>query len=100
MIHRLLDWRNPLGAVTYECFKYICTMEKNMLEAASDNGGFSTVQSKPTLPTGAGVISSKNKSKGVFTTFDQSDPDSDNEISTGVHVAAGHSDWIKHGSHH
>ena len=71
-----------------------------MLEAARDNGGFITVQSNPTLPTSAGVTSLKNKSKGVFTTFNQSDPDSDDEISTGVHVGAAHSDWIKPGSHH
>ena len=51
------------------------------------------------LPTGGGVTSSKNKTKGVFTTFDQSDPESDNKVSTGVHVAAGHSYWIKPGSH-
>ena len=37
MTRRRLDWRNPLGPDTYECFRYICTMEKNMLEAASDN---------------------------------------------------------------
>ena len=24
---RQLDWRNPLGAETYECFRYIFTME-------------------------------------------------------------------------
>ena len=30
MTRRHLDWRNPLGADTYECFRYICTMEKNM----------------------------------------------------------------------
>ena len=67
-----------------------------MLEAARDKGGFSTGQPISNLPTGGGVTSSKNKPKGVFTTFDQSD----DEISTGVHVAAGHSDWIKPGSHH
>ena len=100
MTLRQLDWRNPLGAETYECFRYICTMEKNMLEAARDNGGFSTLQSTPTLPTNTGITSSKYKSKGVFATFDQSGPDSDDKISTGVHVAAGHSDWIKPGSHH
>ena len=42
MTRRCLDWRNPLGPDTYECFRYICTMEKNMLKAARDNGGFST----------------------------------------------------------
>ena len=71
-----------------------------MLEAARDNGGFSTLQSNPTLPTNTGITSSKKKSKGVFATFDQSDPEFDDEIATGVHVAAGHSDWIKPGSHH
>ena len=38
MTRRSLDWRNPLGQATYECFRYICTMKKNMLEAARDNG--------------------------------------------------------------
>ena len=42
MTRRSLDWRNPLGQDTYECFKYIYTMERNMLEAARDNGGFNT----------------------------------------------------------
>ena len=79
MTPRQLDWRNPLGAETYECFRYICNMKKNMLEAARDNGAFSTVQPTSTLPTGAGIPSSKNKPKGVFTTFDQSDPYSDDE---------------------
>ena len=36
----------------------------------------------------------------MFTTFDHSDPESDDKIATGVHVAAGHSYWIKPGSHH
>ena len=71
-----------------------------MLEAARNNGGFSTVQATSNLPTGGGVTSSKNKTKGVFATFDQSDPESEDEVSTGVHVAAGHSDWIKPGSHY
>ena len=71
-----------------------------MLEATRDNGGFSTLQSNPTLPTSTGVTSSKNKSRGGFATFDQSDPDSDDKLTTGVHIAAGHSDWIKPGSHH
>ena len=75
-------------------------MEKNMLEAARDNGGFSTVQPNSNPPSGGGITSSKNKPKGVFTTFDHSDPESDDEIATGVHVAAGHSDWIKPGSKH
>ena len=77
MTRRHLDWRNPLGAKTYDCFRYICTMEKNMLEAARDNGGFSILQSIPTPSINTGVSSSKNKSKGVFTTFDQSDPESE-----------------------
>ena len=42
MTRQHLDWRNPLGSDTYDCFRYICTMEKNMLEAARDNWGFST----------------------------------------------------------
>ena len=100
MTRRHLDWRNPLGSDTYDCFRYICTMEKNMLEAARDNGGFSTPQSAlpPSLSTG--VIPSKGKSVGVFTTFNQSDPDSDDDLTTGVHAAACHSDWFKPGSTH
>ena len=43
MTRRDLDWRNPLGEDTYKCFRYTCVMEKNMLEAARDNGGFTTV---------------------------------------------------------
>ena len=73
----------------------ICTMEKNMLEAARDNGGLSTVQATSNLAIGGGVTSSKNKTKGVFATFDYSDPESEDKVSTGFHVAAGHSDWIK-----
>ena len=46
----------------------------------------------PSLSTG--VIPSKGKSKGVSPTFDQSDPDSDDDLITGVHTSAGHSDWI------
>ena len=61
MTRRSLDWRNPLGRETYKCFRYICTMEKNMLEAARDNGGFSNTQpSFPVVSTGAN--SSKGKS--------------------------------------
>ena len=78
MTRRNLDWRNPLGQDTYECFRYICTMEKNMLEGARDNGGFSTSQPS-LLPTNTGAILSKGKSKGVFTTFDHSDPESDGD---------------------
>ena len=77
MTHQNLDWRNPLGSDTYDCFRYICTMEKNMLEAARDNGGFSIPQTVTTLSLNTGANSSKSKSKGVFITFDQSDPDSD-----------------------
>ena len=72
-------------------------MEKNTLEAARDNGGCST--SQPSLPLAStGVNPSKGKSKGVFATFVQSDPESDGEQATGAHTAAGHSEWIKPGS--
>ena len=71
-----------------------------MLKAARDNGGFSTPQSAPPPSLSTGVIPLKGKSKGVFTTFDQSDPDSDDDLTTGVHTAAGHSDWIKPGFTH
>ena len=68
-----------------------------MLEAAQDNGGFSNTQ--PSLPVAsAGTNPLKGKSKRVFATFDQSDPESDGEQATGVHTAASHSEWIKPGS--
>ena len=63
-----------------------------MLEAARDTGGYSTPQSVPTPSLRAGVNQLKGKSKGIFTTFDQSDPDSDDDLITDVHTAAGHSD--------
>ena len=68
-----------------------------MLEAARDNGGFSTPQSFPPSVS-TGVIPPKGKSKGVCTTFNQPDLESDDDHDTGVHTAAGHSDWIKPGS--
>ena len=71
-----------------------------MLEAARDNGGFSTVQATSLVPTSGGSTSAKNKAKGVFTTFDHSDPESEDEVSTSAHVVAGHSNWIKPGSHY
>ena len=63
-----------------------------MLEAAKDYGGF-----RPP-PANTGVVPPKGKSKGVFTTFDQSEPESNDEQDTGVHIAAGHSVWLKPGS--
>ena len=99
MTRRNLDWRNPLGEETYTCFRYICTMEKNMLETARDNGGFSTFQAISNLPTNP-PTSSKNKAKGVFTTFDHSYPESKDEVSTSAHVVDGHSNWIKPGSNY
>ena len=98
MTRRNLDWRNPLGEDTCNCLRHICVMEKNMLEAARDNRGFSTVQTTPNLPTGSGAALSKNKAKGVFTTFDFSDPDSEDEVSVNAHAIARHSNWIKPGS--
>ena len=74
--------------------RYFCTMEKNMFEAPRDNGGFTTVQAISNLPTNP-PTSSKNKAKGVFTTFDHSDPESES-----AHVVAGHSNWIKPGSNY
>ena len=65
-----------------------------MLEAARDNGGFSTGQPNSNPPTAGGVTSSKNKPKGVFTIFDHFDPESDDEMITGIHVADSHSDGL------
>ena len=71
-----------------------------MLEAARDNGGFSTVQKTAVAPTGGGSTSAKNKAEGMFTTFDHFDPESEDEVSTSAHVVAVHSNWIKPGSHY
>ena len=75
-------------------------MVKKILEASRDNGGFSTSQTAPTPSLNTGVTSSKGKAKGVFTTFNHSDPESDDDLITRVTVAAGHSDWIKPGSNY
>ena len=50
MTRRDLDWRNPLGQDTYKCFRYVCVMEKNMLEAARDNGGFAAAPLSTSAP--------------------------------------------------
>ena len=47
-----------------------------MLEAARDNGGFSSVQATSTAPTGGSSTSAKSKSKGVITTLNLSDTES------------------------
>ena len=73
-------------------------MEKNMLEAARDNGGFSTVQATSTAPTGGSSTSARDKSTGVIATLNLSDPESEDEVTTGAHVVTGNSTWIKPGS--
>ena len=75
-------------------------MEKNMLGAPRDNGGLGTAQTISNQPTGGGITTSKNKAKGVFTTFDHSDPESENEVSTNANTVATNSNWIKPGSQH
>ena len=74
MTRRDLDWRNPLGEETYKCFRYRCVMEKNMLEAARDNGGFSTVQAvasrfelTSSRPTSLTVVGGGNLKTGNLT---------------------------------
>ena len=64
-----------------------------MLEAARDNGGFSTAQATSNPPSSGSAVLPKNKAKGVFTTFDFSDPESEDKVS--AHAIAGHSNWIK-----
>ena len=54
----------------------------------------------PILPPVAVLHHQRIRQKGVFATFDHSDPESEDKVSTGVHIAAGHSDWIKPGSHY
>ena len=71
-----------------------------MLEAAKDNGGFSTVQATPLAPTGGSSTSAKNKSKRVFATLNLSDPESEDEVTTSAHVITGNSTWIKPGSNY
>ena len=89
MTRRDLDWRNPLGEETYNCFRHICVMEKNMLKVAKDNGGFSTAQATSNPPNGGSAVLPKNKAKGVFTSFEFSDPESEDEVS--AQAIAGHS---------
>ena len=100
MTRRDLDWRNPLGEETYKCFRYTCVMEKNILEAARDNGGFSTVQVPSITTTSGSNTSVKGKSKGIFATLNVSDPESEDEGTTSAHVVTGNSTWIKPGSNY
>ena len=69
-----------------------------MLEAARDNGGFSTVQVPSITGTSGSNTSVKGKSKGIFTTLNVSDPESKGEETTSAHVVTGTSTWIKPGS--
>ena len=87
-----------MGEETYKCFRYICVMEKNMLEAARDNGGFNSVQGPSSASTSSSNMSAKSKSKGVFATINLSDPESEEEMATSAHRITGNATWIKPGS--
>ena len=102
MTRRDLDWRNPLGEDTYKCFRYTCVMEKNMLEAARDNGGFTTAPASTSAApaTRGNIASSKGKSKGIFTALNASDPESEDETPTNAHIVTGNSTWINPGSNY
>ena len=71
-----------------------------MLEAARDNGGFSSVQAPSTAPTNGSNTSTKSKPKGVFATLNISDPESEDEVMNSAHMVTGTSTWIKPGSTH
>ena len=71
-----------------------------MLEAAKDNGGFSTVQAPSTTANSGSNTSAKGKSKGIFATLNLSDPESEDEGTTSAHVVTGNSTWIKPGSNY
>ena len=62
-----------------------------MLEAARDNGGFSTVQVPSITVTSGSNTSVKGKSKRKFTTLNVSDPESEDEETTSAHVVTGNS---------
>ena len=102
MTRRDLDWRNPLGEDTYKCFRYTCVMEKNMLEAARDNGGFTTAPASTSAApaTSGNIAPSKGKSKGIFTALNASDPESEDETPTNAHIVTGNSTWINPGSNY
>ena len=71
-----------------------------MLEAARDNGGFSTVPAPAplTAATSGSNTSAKGKSKGIFATLNLSDLESEDEGATNAHIVTGSSTWIKPGS--
>ena len=61
---------------------------------------FNTVQATSLGPSSGSNTSVNNKAKGVFTTFDHSDPESEDSVSTSAHIVAGNSNWIKPGSNY
>ena len=69
-----------------------------MLEAARDNGGFSTLQVPLITATSGSNTSGKGKLKGIFTTLNVSDLESEGEETTSAHAVTGTSTWIKPGS--
>ena len=65
-----------------------------MLEAARDNGGFTTTPASPSAapPTSGNIAPSKGKSKGIFTALNVSDPESEDETPPNVHIVTGNLD--------
>ena len=62
-----------------------------MLEAARDNGGFTTAPASTSAApaTSGNSAPSKGKSKGILTALNASDPESEDEAPTNAHIVTG-----------
>ena len=80
---------------------YMCDGEEH-LEAARDNGGFTTVPASTSVApaTSGNNAPSKGKSKGIFAALNESDPESEDEAPTNAHVVTGNFNWINPGSNY
>ena len=76
MSKNLLDFRNPEGLETFNCFKRICTMERNTNENYQDDQGARSV------PAQVGKKIPKAVHKVVIETRDSSDSESETSVHT------------------
>ena len=74
MSKNLLDFRNPEGLETFNCFKRICTMERNTNENYQDDQGARSVPGWKKIP--------KAVHKVVIETRDSSDSESETSVHT------------------
>ena len=86
MIRLSLDWRNPVGEPTFQCFKTVITMLHSTLEAGKDKVEASPISSTP-----------KPKSKGIFASSIESDSEEEPSQSSFVVSSVKDKEWFKKG---